>query len=140
MKYFACYFALCVFFFSCDENEPAENYSDFKIDEVFSASANQKIYVKRKAWGLNYNHDMAIVSTSSGNTGPDSLKDFIFKDSEIFYKLSNDTLCVFTMLKAKIPIDFQSKIIIKQIEISNSEAMDLIEFGNYKTKGLKMPH
>ncbi len=47
-------------------------------------------------------------------------KSFVYADGgTLFYKATEDTLFVYTTMKAETPKDIETRIIIKQIEISN---------------------
>ena len=52
----------------------------------------------------------------------------------IFYKMENDTLFVYSYKQAMEPLNFNSNIIVKQVELNNLEMMDL--FGKHKEKGI----
>jgi len=117
-----------------EKHEPA-----ISIKEVHSNTLNESIYLKKISWGLTYDHEIVVVSMSSDKkTEPDSTKEFIFLSSEIFYKVSNDSLYIYTASKVKEPINFNSKFKIEQVELSNPEMMDLRGYDNYKKQGLKM--
>ena len=109
------------------------------VKEIHSNTLNESIYLKKKSWGITYDHEIVVVSTLYDEKSvPDTTNDYIFLDPEIFYKVNHDTLYVYTMSKAKEPNNFNSKIKVNQIELSNTEKMDLIGNDNYKKQGLEM--
>jgi hypothetical protein len=126
---------LIIFLFISENSEVVK--SNYKVSKIFASSLNQTVFIIKETWGISSDHQRVVISTSNSESKPDSSKEYIFSDSEFFYKLVQDTIYVYTMSKARIPSKFESKIKIKQIEISNPDLMDL--YKNYKSKGLELP-
>lgn len=127
-----------VVFFVVDNTFPKYD-PEFTVKEIHSNILKKDIYLKKKSWGISYDSEVVVISTSpEKHFEPDSTKDYIFLDPEIFYKVSQDTLYIYTMSKAKKPEKFDSQFKIKQIRISNPEKMELMGNANYKKKDLHM--
>ncbi|TKG90690.1 hypothetical protein EYV94_22760 [Puteibacter caeruleilacunae] len=104
-----------------------------EIIEVKYPQLEETIYLKNEKRGLNY--EKIAISTSSKEIGNNEDKSFIYKNGEtIFYKAVSDTLVVYTMNKIGYPRKFNSKVYIKQIEITNPKFIELRN--EYKELGL----
>lgn len=106
------------------------------IDSVYIPKADKYLYLKNKSRGLNYT--VKVISTSSDkNLIPDGEKDLIYKsDLDIFYKATEDTLKVYTRIKADIPKNFPSDVVLKQNVLDNPTYMNL--YDTYNEMGLKL--
>lgn len=104
-----------------------------KILKIHSDDLNESIYIKKKSWGITYDHQLIIISKSSDEDfEPNEDENYIFLN--LFYKVKEDTVFIYTMKKSTVPRNFHSKFKIKQIELSNPEMMELTT--KYKEKGL----
>ncbi len=105
-----------------------------EIVEVKYPQLEETIYLKNEKRGLNY--EITAISTSSKKKiGNDEDKSFIYKSGEIFfYKAVNDTLVVYTMNKLSYPKKLNSKVYVKQLEITNPKFIELKN--KYKELGL----
>jgi len=129
---------LCLIWFIYGKSR-LDHQPEIFVDKIHSNYLNEDLFIKKVSWGLTYDHSIIILSSSPNNTiYPDSTSEYVFLGSEIFYRLTNDSLLIFTSLKAKTPLAFSSNIKILQYEIKNFEVMNLREDNNYKKKGLKM--
>jgi hypothetical protein len=109
---------------------------DVVVKEVYSKVLNESIYLKKTSWGITGDHVIVTLSKSpEKNIEPDSSKEYVFLDYEIFYKVSNDSIFFYTMLKAKEPKHFYTRFIVRQIEITTSQKSDL--YKTYKQQGLE---
>jgi hypothetical protein len=109
------------------------------VNKIHSEYLNEDLFIKKISWGLTYDHSVIILSSFPKNTiEPDSTSEYVFLSSEIFYRLTNDSLLIFTSLKSKKPLNFNSNIKIIQYELKNVEIMNLRGNNNYKKRGLKM--
>ena len=109
------------------------------VNKIHSNYLNEDLFIKKVSWGLTYDHNIIILSSSFKNTiEPDLTSEYVFLSSEIFYRLTNDSLLIFTSLKAKVPLSFSSNIKIIQYELKNFEVMNLRKDNNYKRKELEI--
>ena len=109
------------------------------VEKIHSNYLNEDLFIKKISWGLTYDHSIIILSNSPNKSiEPDSNSEYMFSCSSIFYKLSNDSLLIFTSLKAELPLNFSSNIKVIQYKLENFEIMNLRENNNYKKKGLIM--
>lgn len=98
---------------------------------------NDTLYFKLKAWGIQGNKLICALSKSSLDNF-DSKEDYIFNRSPVFYKTSADTLKIYCYKKAEIPLAFKTKIKIVQIELDNSQMIELISYKQYKKEGYQV--
>lgn len=87
-----------------------------------TSTKGENLYLKSKNWGLTYDHQLTVISTSNKAKWqePDSTKDFIYKWLDPFlYEFKNDTLFVYCNTKAPIPKNFTSNIKVVQKEVDN---------------------
>jgi len=110
----------------------------YNIRKLVAISHNETLFLKSKAWGMTYDNKLIILSASDGEEFmADSTKDYVYKGASfIFYKISNDSLFIYTDNKAHIPPLFDSKFIIKQIKLENPAMMKLKGDSAYKNLGL----
>lgn len=105
------------------------------IEEIHSDSLNTSIFIRSISRGLNYK--VIVISQTNKNFDESNPKnEFVYNWTPIFYQLKEDTLFVYTHKRVKQPVEFNSPIFVKQIELSNSKMMDL--FNSYKDKGIKL--
>jgi archaellum component FlaF (FlaF/FlaG flagellin family) len=110
----------------------------YSIKKIHSDALNEDIFIKKNNWGVSSNHEVVVISTSGQEKfEPDSTKEYVFK-TEFFFKSVKDSLYVYTRVKSKAPISFNSKFKIKQVELDNSEMMELRGYDNFKNKGLEL--
>jgi hypothetical protein len=108
--------------------------------EISSNLINESIFLKRKSWGITSDNEITIISKSpSKEFEPDSTTDFVFNGVSTFlYKQVQDSLFIYVQKKIVSPPKIETKFQIIQIELSNSEIMNLLENDNYKKNGLKL--
>lgn len=108
------------------------------IIEIDSEQANEKIYIKRKVWGISADHRIVVISISpETDFEPNPNQEYVYKGfSPIFYRFVNDTLELFVNKLANIPSKMPTEIKINQIVLSNSEMMSLME--DYEGRGLSL--
>ena len=108
-----------------------------KVVEVYSSNLEERIFIKKKNWGLLGNDQIIVISKSDDKSfEPDSTKEYIFKGlSPFFYNFKNDTLNLYIEKESNVPSELFFKIKINQILLSNLKLMEL--YSNYKEKGLK---
>ncbi|SFE46081.1 hypothetical protein SAMN05518672_106202 [Chitinophaga sp. CF118] len=127
--------ALIIYFNSDNKSD----YVDTTIAELPSKAGYPPVFIKRKVWGLTGDKQIVVIS-NVGNEDfkPQKSNDYIYEGLfEIFYKLQHDTLFIYTLVSSPVPNKFSSPYKIVQVELDNPELMDLIEYDNYKKKGLK---
>ena len=106
------------------------------VVEIKSYKFNESIYIKEKAWGLPADHQFIFVSKSpTKEFDPDTTQGLVFYGDSFFYKFVNDTLNLYVNKESPEPKDFKTSIKVNQINLTNSELMDLWE--SYRAKGLK---
>ena len=109
------------------------------VKKIYSPKLRDSIFLKKISWGLTYDNEIIVVSTSSSlSIEPNPKKEYVFLTSEIFYKVSNDSLYIYTSQSVKNPIYFKSRFRVIQKVLSNPEMMNLKGYENYKNKGLKV--
>jgi hypothetical protein len=123
-------------------------YSYWRVDHMFDpditvrmvvspSDSTQRIYLTRKvASGFGDSHLTILLSCGPRPTADyDSLADYVYDDlNGIFYRLSADTLHVFTMSQSPVPRAFSSKITVAQHQLENPDFQRLID--SYSTLGL----
>lgn len=109
-----------------------DSYKPVFQTTTLKLKSGEVIYLKKKNWGLTFDHQVSVISNSDKNEWkPDSTKEYVFKGLEpFFYKFSNDSLILFTRLNAEVPPNFNSKIQIVQKQLPNSQIMDLYDLVN----------
>ncbi|MDJ1501262.1 hypothetical protein [Xanthocytophaga agilis] len=98
----------------------------FVCDKViYSNDRLDSIFVKKLDWGVNENSRFFAISHAKYSDDVSEYnveKDFMYEgDFPIYYVLSQDTLYMYTGKLAKSPPDFQSDIIVKQIELTTRQ-------------------
>lgn len=101
--------------------------------EIYSDNLDESIYMKEISRGLNYKI-VVITSSNEERAEPKPDEEYVYSWVPIFYKMENDTLFVYSYKQAMEPLNFNSNIIVKQVELNNLEMMDL--FGKHKEKGI----
>ncbi len=108
----------------------------YVIKEINFPGNNSKLYLKSKYWGITDDHVIIQLSTDNSSS-VDSLHNYVYKgESFLFYKTSRDSLFLYVYKKAINPPQFNTKIKIAQIELPNTEMMDLFSKDGFKKKGL----
>ena len=106
------------------------------IIEIYSSNFEEKIFIKRKVWGITGDDGIIVISKSSNKSfEPNTDSEYVFAGlSPFFYSFRNDTLNIYVGKESKKPIEMNTRIKINQIVLTNPEIMKLME--NYKEKGL----
>jgi hypothetical protein len=118
------------------------NFPDLKpvveIKEIRSKIHTDKLYIKKKQWGITGDHQLIVISGSPDeNFEPDSNKDYIYKGLEPFYySFSNDTLKITANIESNVPKEMKTSIVIQQISTGYMKLQELRK--NYKEKGLEI--
>lgn len=95
------------------------------------------LYLKSNNWGLT-NDNKIIAISCDDSEGIDSTKTYYYKGEDfIFYRISEDTLYVYTYTKSNNPDIFKSDIKIIQTELDNVDMMNLKKDNSFKNKGLQ---
>ena len=99
--------------------------TNVEIQEINFPKHNEKLYLRNEKRGLNY-EVTAIMTSSNKKIREWKHRSLVYVNGgTLFYKTSEDTLFVYTMVKAEIPKALASNVIIKQIEISNLKFIDM---------------
>lgn len=117
-----------------------DTFMQYKTIEVATSNKEVTVFIRQKIWGLNADHRLVYITNNKGeNIGPSENTDYIFKGfSPIFYKQSNDTIYIFCSVASMTPPNWINSFNISQIELSNSEMMNLLEKNNYKKENLNL--
>ena len=110
----------------------------YKQIEIKSNAGKESLFLKQKVWGITSDNSIIVISNSSKNEFEiDSASDYVFKGySTFFYRQVQDSLYVYVSKKVKIPPKLYTEFEITQIELSNTEMMNLLANNSYKKKGL----
>lgn len=110
--------------------------SVYTIQEVDFPTLHEKIYLKHKARGLNY-EEIVISPDKKRGWKPNADRDFVYTwDETLFYNTSQDTLYVYCSHKAKLPAKFRSDVVVIQQQYSNPEYVYQLQ-KNYQNMGLE---
>ncbi len=106
--------------------------------EIYSEKYNQKLYIKKKTWGLTVDRLAIVISSSSDkNFIPIPDKEYIYESSSPFYySFQNDTLNVYVSKESKVPSELKTNIYIKQVITGTLILRKLSK--NYRENGLKI--
>ncbi len=107
------------------------------IKSFYSAANNDSIYLKRISWGITYDKEITVLSKTQSETA-DSTLDYIYPTTDVFFKLSKDTLFVYSSIVSSPPKFFQTSFTIVQKELNNSEIMELRANDLFRKKGLEI--
>lgn len=131
-------FLLLVLFFFYFAFPGEDKDVQFDFIELSSKKSESKLFVKKLIWGMTSDNCLITISNSNRKENdPDENKNYIYKGlSPFLYKISGDTLSIYTREISKIPKHFSTRFKIIQVELENPEMMELIENDNYKNKGL----
>lgn len=127
--------AFLFFYFAFPEkNEDVQ----FDVVELSSKKIKSKLFIKKLVWGMTSDNCIVTIGTSNiKENKPNRNKNYIYNGLDpLFYKVSGDTLSIYTYKTSTVPKDFLTAFKIIQIELENPEMMELIEKDNYKNKGL----
>jgi hypothetical protein len=110
----------------------------YDVKEIKSQSVISPIFIKRKVWGITYDNQIIVISSSAEKEfNPDSTMDYIYQGlSPFYYKFYKDSLFIYTMKKSDVPQNLKTGIKIVQVELENPEMMRLIKNDQYKAEGL----
>ena len=81
---------------------------------------------------------MVVISTSDNKSfSPNKEKEYVITagTDDIFYKKAENSLLLYVLQPSAVPLEFNSKIIIEQIDISGPEKGKLRS--NYQKEGLE---
>ncbi len=130
--------ALAIFFLWYALTHLPEFTPQFWQVGLYSDRFDEELFIKRKVWGITGDHQVIVVSKSKTEEfKPDEEREYVFRGlSPLFYRFESDTLKLYVTHAAKVPPNFDSRIHIEQVVLSNTEMMSLME--NHERKGLKM--
>ncbi|WP_207425731.1 hypothetical protein [Pedobacter sp. SYSU D00535] len=99
------------------------------IQPIYFPEPDVTLYLKKDNWGISGDGQIMALSTSEkSDIDRNSEEDYILEGlSQIFYKQDRNTLTLFVTRKFNQPKRFESGIIIKQVELENSEFQDLFD-------------
>jgi hypothetical protein len=125
---------LFVFFFIPGKN----TYTTYIIIEINYPENGAKAFIHRKNWGVSADHEIVFIGgTKNEKFTPDESSDYIYSGlDELYYKQQKDTLFIYCARESAVPVNYSSAIKIVQIELGNSEMIDLYHDENYLKKGL----
>ncbi|MDN5217497.1 hypothetical protein QQ020_35825 [Fulvivirgaceae bacterium BMA12] len=126
---------------SCTNTSDHTSNFDPHIKDFMVESDKKEIigHFRLVIWGISGNHRKIILSENKkSNTKYDSLTDYIFSDVPVFYKVSGDTLNIYTTGLSRIPKNQYENLIVNQIKISGPEYHKLLD--DYKSKGFDLIH
>ncbi len=110
-----------------------------KVEEIISDNSDNKIYLKKEARGLNYSVSALSCSSIIDFENSRTNEDYIFYTFlPVFYKISNDTIFIYTDTKSKVPHKFSSEITVEQIEMSFEELNELEANNKYMKHDLSI--
>lgn len=111
--------------------------SSYTKEDLFFANYGDTLYLKKR---IEANEEIVVISTSSSlKYDPDSSFEYIYdvSSSPLLYKQTADSLIIYTRTFSEVPTQFTSRVKILQMELSNSEMMNLIKDKSYTKLGLK---
>lgn len=123
-------------YFYVDDRLEESFSTDVNIEKVSFEEVGANLYLKQKVWGMTSDSKVTIISTNSFQSfEEDPNAAYVYSSgSTLFFRTVNDTLEIFSMTLAKEPSNFDSRIKVRQVRISNPEFIFLNE--NYKKEGL----
>lgn len=125
---FLCYLYLSIM---APDYEPT-----FTIKEIESINTGEKIYLKKKVWGISSDHHIRVISVSDEEKfEPNANDEYLYKGTTpFFYTVNGDTLKVFVRKASEVPPNFNSKIKVEQIILDNPDMMNL--FSEHEVMGI----
>ena len=99
----------------------------FKREHLYFAKLDTSIYIKSRTWGLTGNHSLTVISLDeSKEFFPDSLTEYIFDGSKLFYRRTKDSLIVYYYSISSHPSQFNTNVSLKfkEIDIQTYYMMD----------------
>jgi hypothetical protein len=92
----------------------------FKREHLYFDKLDTSLYIKTKTWGLTGDHSLTVISLDKTNEfTPDSLTEYIFNGTDIFYRQTIDSLVVYYTYMNSRPKQFDTNVRLKLIEIDN---------------------
>lgn len=116
---------------------PGLQAPSYTKDQLTFSELNGTLYLKKK---VVWQDETAVISTSSNlEFEPDSASEHIYElnGSPLLYKQTADSLIVYIGADSRTPVNFRSKIGIKQVELDNPKMMRLLDNQTYLKLGLK---
>ncbi|MCW3465827.1 hypothetical protein [Chitinophaga nivalis] len=117
-----------------------DTFIQYKTIEVATSNKEMTVFIRQKIWGINADHRLVYITNNKAEKiGARKNTDYIFNGfSPIFYKQSNDTIYIFCSVASITPPNWINSFNITQIELSNSEMMNLLDKNNYKKENLNL--
>lgn len=107
-------------------SEIFDNKEFIERTQIHSKQRMTSVYLKSDS--RDYENPQIILTTNPKlEFYPNSEADFIFKETrELIYKMNSDTLKIYCKKNPTIPVNFESEIIVKIIEVNNNEKWNLL--------------
>ena len=96
-----------------------------EVQILYFPKHDEEIFIINERKGLNYELTAVTLSPSKKIKNLKNNSMIYSHGGALFYEQKEDTLLIYTILKATIPDDLKTRTIIKQIEISNPEYIEL---------------
>lgn len=91
----------------------------FESEMLYFDKLDTSIYIKSRTWGLLGNHSRTVISLDKTKEFfPDSLADYIFYGSEIFYRQTSDSLIIYYNAMKSSPDQFNTNVGLRFIKIN----------------------
>lgn len=127
--------ALYFFFYKSVSGVGDSVHKEYKID---FPDLKETIYVEASMWGLTGDHMRILLSGSAPIAGGkyDSVIDYVFYEPIVYYKQEADTLIVYSASPSTVPEKFNSRVVVKQVQIKGYDEANNYE-KNHEILGLK---
>ena len=101
----------------------------FEVESLYFPNVDETLYLKKNNWGITGDGQrMAISKDKNEKIESDSQDEYILEGlNQIFYQQNGDTLTLFVREKFIQPERFDSKIVIRQVELDNPDFQDLFD-------------
>ncbi|MEM6737973.1 MAG: hypothetical protein AAF620_18085 [Bacteroidota bacterium] len=114
-----------------------EIFNNVEIEKLEFEKYNETLYLKRVMRELNY--EVVVISKSKRKIfDPNKRKEYVFTaaTSRILYKQTLDSLVLYVNVPTIVPFNFETNVIIQQIETDNQKRQLLLK--NHKDRGIKI--
>ena len=122
------------------KNKPTHEENPYNCDSLILNNQVDTLYIRARVWGVSGNHTEILISNDricKRGRPYNEKTDYIFRAPEIYYKIINDTLIVYSeSITQMTPENFSASISIKQNKLKDYyQIQDYTR--NYKKYGLK---
>ncbi|MCP4705339.1 MAG: hypothetical protein GY865_12075 [candidate division Zixibacteria bacterium] len=92
---------------------------EYKYFEITSPINNDSLFVKKKNWGMTYDHQIVFISSQPKQDDEyNPHYDYMYRGLQgLLYKVSNDTVYIYASTLSPTPDSFSSQLVIIQVEI-----------------------